>query len=152
MARTPFPIRERNWLGGPVDIKNPKWLHQNLQVYGEAIPLIAAAFATDDPFAALGYSEDPFTRSIEKWSARPCKVDESYLISFESHEAPAIAFVDFLAAKFGLEVMCEYTGTSEHKSGVHYANWKRRIEYFDSLGNRIPYPKPTREVSLKEQD
>jgi hypothetical protein len=77
MARTPFPIRERNRLGGPVDIKNPKWVHQNLQIYGEAIPTIAAAFATDDPFTVLGYPEDPFTRSIEKWSARPCQIDDA---------------------------------------------------------------------------
>ena len=54
MARAPFPIRERNWLGGPVDIKTHEWVHQNLQLYGDAIQKVAAAFATDDPFAALG--------------------------------------------------------------------------------------------------
>jgi hypothetical protein len=74
MARTPFPIRERNWLGGPVDVKNPTWVHQNLQIYSDAIPKIAAAFATKDPFAALGDAEDQFTRSIEKWAA---SLDES---------------------------------------------------------------------------
>lgn len=137
MARTPFPIRERNWLGGPVDIKSHKWVHQNLRIYGAAIPTIAAAFATQDPFKILGYVEDDVTRSIEKWSARPCKVDESYLISFESHAAAAIAFVDFLAAKYALEVCCEYSAPVGLRSGVHYANWKRRIEKYDELGNRI---------------
>ena len=91
MARTPFPIRERNWLGGPVDVMNPKWVHQNLQLCGQAIPTIAAAFATNDPFAALGYEEDKFTHSIEKWFARPCQIDDSYLISYETFLEPATA-------------------------------------------------------------
>ena len=87
MARVPFPIRERNWLGGPVDIKNPNWAHQNLRIYGDAISKVASAFATDDPFTALGYAEDQFTRSIEKWFARPCQVDNSYLILRDVHGA-----------------------------------------------------------------
>jgi len=137
MARVPFPVRERNWLGGPVDIKDPKWVHQNLQIYGAVIPTLAAAFATDDPFAVLGYIEDDVTRSVEKWSARPCKVDDSYLISFESHGAPAIAFTDFLGTKYGLEMICEYTAPVGLKSGTHYVNSSRRVEQYDSLGNKI---------------
>jgi len=75
MARVPFPIRERNWLGGPIDIKDPKWAHQNLRIYGDAISKVASAFSTDDPFTALGYAEDQFTRSIEKWSARKSSLE-----------------------------------------------------------------------------
>jgi hypothetical protein len=137
MARTPFPIRERNWLGGPVDVKNSKWVHQNLHIYGAGIPTIAAAFATDDPFDMLGYVEDDVTKSIEKWSARPCRVDDSYLISFESFAAAAVAFVDFLALEYELEVCCEYSAPVGLRSGVHYANWRRRVEKYDSLGNKL---------------
>ncbi|MGA1254188.1 MAG: hypothetical protein ACO3WN_10225 [Burkholderiaceae bacterium] len=143
MARTPFPIRERNRLGGPVDIKNPKWVHQNLQIYGEAIPTIAAAFATDDPFTALGYPEDPFTRSIEKWAARPCQVDDSYLISYETYLEPAKAFCDFLADQYGLQVRCDYTMPGRVRAQRHYANWKKDIVAFDEMGNRLqPRAKP----------
>lgn len=137
MARVPFPIRERNWLGGPVDIKDPKWVHQNLQVYGDAIPKVAAAFATDDPFTALGYAEDQFTRSIEKWSARPCQVDESYLISYETFMEPATAFCDFLASVYGLQVRCEYILPFKIRARYHYANWKKAVKQYDDLGNTI---------------
>ena len=137
MARTPFPIRERNWLGGPVDVKNPKWVHQNLQIYGEEIPTIAAAFGTDDPFAALGYQEDPFTRSIEKWAARPCQVDDSYLISYETFLEPATDFCDFLANQYGLQVRCEYILPFKIRAKYHYANWKKRVVKYDDLGNPI---------------
>lgn len=137
MARIPYPIRERNWLGGPIDIKNPKWVHQNLQIYGAEIPALRSAFVTEDPFAALGYEEDEQTRSIEKWSARPCQVDDSYLISYETYRAPALAFVDFLAAKLGLEIKCEYFAPVGLKSGTHYANWRKPRPRYDALGNRI---------------
>lgn len=137
MARVPFPIRERNWLGGPVDIKDPKWVHQNLQIYGEAIPTIAAAFGTDDPFTELGYPEDPFTRSIEKWAARPCQVDDSYLISYETFMKPATAFCDFLASVYGLQVRCEYILPFKIRARYHYANWKKSVKQYDDLGNPI---------------
>jgi len=137
MARVPFPIRERNWLGGPVDIKDPKWVHQNLQIYGEAIPTIAAAFGTDDPFTELGYPEDPFTRSIEKWAARPCQVDDSYLISYETFMEPATAFCDFLASAYGLQVRCEYILPFKIRARYHYVNWKKAVKQYDDLGNPI---------------
>ena len=137
MARTPFPIRERNWLGGPVDIKDPKWVHQNLQLYGQAIALVARAFATDDPFSVLGYPEDAFTKSIEKWFARPCQVDDSYLISYETFKEPATAFCDFLASAYGLEVRCEYILPFNIRARYHYANWKKAVVRYDDLGNRI---------------
>ena len=137
MARTPFPIRERNWLGGPVDVKNPKWVHQNLQIYGQAILTIAAAFGTDDPFTALGYPEDPLTRSIEKWAARPCQVDDSYLISYETFLEPATDFCDFLASQYGLQVRCEYILPFKIRAKYHYANWKKRVVQYDDLGNPI---------------
>jgi hypothetical protein len=137
MARVPFPIRERNWLGGPVDIKDPKWVHQNLQIYGEAIPTIAVAFSTDDPFTALGYAEDEFTKSIEKWSARPCQVDESYLISYETFMEPATAFCDFLASAYGLQFRCEYILPFKVRARYYYANWKKAVKQYDDLGNTI---------------
>jgi hypothetical protein len=137
MARTPFPIRERNWLGGSVDVKNPKWVHQNLQIYGYAIPTIATAFGTGDPFTALGYPEDPFTRSIEKWAARPCQVDDSYLISYETFLEPATDFCDFLASQYGLQVRCEYILPFKIRAKYHYANWKKRVVQYDGLGNPI---------------
>jgi hypothetical protein len=137
MTRTPFPIRERNWLGGPVDVKNPKWVHQNLQIFGEAIPTITAAFGTADPFTALGYPEDPFTRSIEKWAARPCQVDDSYLISYETFLEPATDFCDFLANQYGLQVRCEYILPFKIRAKYHYANWKKRVVQYDDLGNPI---------------
>jgi hypothetical protein len=137
MARVSFPIRERNWLGGAVDIKDPKWVHQNLQIYGEAIPTIAAAFGTDDPFTELGYSEDPFTRSIEKWAARPCQVDNSYLISYETFMEPATAFCDFLASAYGLQVRCEYILPFKIRARYHYANWKKAVVTYDDLGNPV---------------
>ena len=137
MARVPFPVRERNWLGGPVDIKDPKWVRQNLQIYGEAIPTIAAAFATDDPFAALGFVEDEYTRSIEKWSARPCQVDDSYLISYETFIQPATAFCDFLASAHGLQVRCEYILPFKIRARYYYVNWKKAVKQYDDLGNPI---------------
>ena len=137
MARVPFPIRERNWLGGPIDIKDPKWAHQNLQIYGEAIPTIAAAFGTDDPFTKLGYPEDPFTRSIEKWAARPCQVDDSHLISYETFMEPAAAFCDFLASVYGLQSRCEYILPFKIRARYHYANWKKSVKQYDDLGNTI---------------
>ncbi len=137
MARIPYPIRERNWLGGPVDIKNPKWVHQNLQLVGQAIPQVADAFALEDPFTALGFKEDATTQSIEKWVARPCQVDDSYLISYETFIAPATAFCDFLATNLGLEVRCEYIMPFEIKARYYYANWKRPIRRYDLMGNRV---------------
>ena len=137
MARVPFPIRERNWLGGPVDIKDPKWVHQNLQIYGEKVPKIAAAFGTDDPFTKLGYPEDPFTRSVEKWAARPCQVDDSYLISYETFMEPATAFCDFLASVYGSQVRCEYILPFKIRARYHYANWKKAVKQYDDLGNTI---------------
>jgi len=128
MARTPFPIRERNWLGGPADVKNPKWVHQNLQLYGQTIATIAAAFATNDPFAALGYQEDEFTHSIEKWFARPCQIDDSYLISYETFLVPATTFCDFLATHYLLQVRCEYMLPFKIQARYHYANWNKRDE------------------------
>lgn len=137
MARTPFPLRERNWLGGPVDVKNPKWVHQNLQIYGDAIPTIAAAFATEDPFTELGYAEDSFTRSIEKWMARSCQVDDSYLISYETHLSPATAFCNFLAGQYELQVRCEYILPFQIRARYHYANWQKRVVRYDALGNHL---------------
>jgi len=137
MARILFPIRERNWLGGPVDIKDPKWVHQNLQIYGDVISRIAAAFTKDDPFAALGYAEDQFTKSIEKWSARPCQVDDSYLISYETFMKPATTFCDFLASSYGLQVRCEYILPLKIRARYHYANWKKAVKQYDDLGNPI---------------
>lgn len=137
MARVPFPIRERNWLGGPVDIKDPKWVHQNLQIYGDAISRVAAAFATDDPFTVLGYTEDQFTISIEKWFARPFQVDDSYLISYETFMEPATAFCDFLASVYGLQVRCEYILRFKIRARYHYANWKKAVKHYDDLGNTI---------------
>ena len=137
MARVPFPIRERNWLGGPVDIKDPKWVHQNLQIYGDAISRVAAAFATDDPFTVLGYTEDQFTISIEKWFARPFQVDDSYLISYETFMEPATAFCDFLASVYGLQVRCEYILPFKIRARYHYANWKKAVKQYDDLGNTI---------------
>ena len=137
MARTPFPIRERNWLGGPVDIKTHEWVHQNLQLYGDAIQKVAAAFATEDPFAVLGYVEDQFTRSIEKWAARPCQVDDSYLVSYETFMEPATAFCDFLASAHGLEVCCEFILPFKGRARYHYANWKKKVVLYDDLGNTI---------------
>jgi hypothetical protein len=137
MARTPFPIRERNRLGGPVDVKSPKWVHQNLQIYGQAIPTIETAFGTDDPFTALGYPEDSFTRSIEKWSARPCQVDDSYLISYETYLEPATAFCDFLASQYALQVCCESIRPFKTRAKYHHANWKKRVVQYDDLGNAI---------------
>jgi len=137
MARTPYPIRERNWLGGPTDIKDPKWVHQNLQIYGDAIPLVAAAFATDDPFTVLNYPEDTFTKSIEKWFARPCQVNDSYLISYETFMEPATAFCDFLAKSHGLQVRCEYILPFQIRARYYYANWKKAVVRYDDNGNRI---------------
>lgn len=137
MARVPFPIRERNWLGGPVDIKNPNWAHQNLRIYGDAISKVASAFATDDPFTALGYAEDQFTRSIERWSARPCQVDHSYLISYETFIEPAKAFCDFLASVYELQVRCEYILPFKIRPRYHYVNWKKVVKQYDDLGNPI---------------
>ena len=137
MARAPFPIRERNWLGGPVDVKNPQWVHQNLQIYGEAIPKVAAAFATDDPFAALGFVEDEYTRSIEKWSARLCQVNDSYLISYETFMEPATTFCDFLASSYGLQVRCEYILPFKDPGAYQYANWKNAVVMYDDLGNPV---------------
>jgi len=137
MARVPFPVRERNRLGGPVDVKNPQWVHQNLKIYGDAIAKVAEAFSTDDPFAALGFVEDEYTRSIEKWSARPYQVDESYLISYETYQQPALAFCDFLANALGLQVRCTYTMPGRVRAQRHYANWKREIAAFDDMGNRL---------------
>jgi hypothetical protein len=64
MARESFPKRQYNSQGGPVDIANHKWVRQNLQLYGDATTLVAKAFSTDDPFAALGYAEDIQTRRL----------------------------------------------------------------------------------------
>ena len=97
---------------------------------------IAEAFATDDPFTALGYTEDEQTRSIAKWYARPCRVDNSYLISYESHGGAALAFAQFLADQFKLEVECDYTAPVGMKSGKFYANWSRPIYQYDAMGNR----------------
>ena len=137
MARVPFPIRERNWLGGPIDIKDPKWAHQNLRIYGDAISKVASAFSTDDPFTALGYAEDQFTRSIEKWFARPCQVDNSYLISYETFMEPATAFCDFLARVYGLQVRCEYILPFKTWARYHYANWEKAVKQYDDLGNTV---------------
>jgi hypothetical protein len=137
MARVPFPVRERNRLGGPVDVKNPQWVHQNLQIYGDAIAKVAEAFSTDDPFAVLGFVEDEYTRSIEKWSARPCQVDDSYLISYETYQQPALAFCEFLATVYGLQVCCECSLPFKPKSQMHYMNWKRDIAVYDEMGNRL---------------
>lgn len=50
MARTPFPIRECNWLGGPVDVKNP-----NLAARIEVPQLTSATpFAIQDKTLAGG--------------------------------------------------------------------------------------------------
>ena len=97
----------------------------------------AAAFATDDPFTALGYPEDQFTRSIEKWAARPCQVDDSYLISYETFLEPATDFCDFLASQYGLQVRCEYILPFKIRAKYHYANWKKRVVQYDDLGNPI---------------
>ena len=136
MARESFPKRQYNSRGGPVDIANHKWVHQNLRLYGTAMAVIAEAFATDDPFTALGYTEDQQTRSIAKWYARPCRVDNSYLISYESHGGAALAFAQFLADQFELEVECDYTAPVGMKSGKFYANWSRPIYQYDAMGNR----------------
>jgi hypothetical protein len=136
MARESFPKRQYNSRGGPVDIANHKWVHQNLQLYGDATTLVAKAFSTDDPFAALGYAEDIQTRSIAKWYARPCQVDTSYLISFESHGGAALAFAQFLADQLKLEVECDYMAPVGMKSGKFYANWSRPIYQYDAMGNR----------------
>ena len=136
MARDSFPKRQYNSRGGPIDIANHKWVHQNLRLYGTAIKAIAEAFQSDDPFKALGYVEDEQTRSIAKWYARPCQVDASYLISFESHGGPALAFAQFLADKLMLEVECDYTAPVGMKSGKFYANWSRLVYEYDGMGNR----------------
>ena len=146
MARESFPKRQYNSRGGPVDIANHKWVHQNLRLYGTAMAVIAEAFATDDPFTALGYTEDEQTRSIAKWYARPCQVDDSYLISYESHGGAALAFAQFLADQFKLEVECDYTAPVGMKSGKFYANWSRPIYQYDAMGNR------TRVYSVAKND
>lgn len=136
MTRESFPKRQYNERGGPVDIANHKWVHQNLRLYGTATAIVADAFATDDPFTVLGYEEDEQTRSVAKWYARQCQVDTSYLISFESHGGAALAFAQYLSDQFGLEVECDYTAPVGMKSGKFYANWSRPVYEYDPMGNR----------------
>lgn len=132
--RVPYPIRPRNKYGGPEDVTTDHgWTHCNLQIYGEHIPLIADAFDQQDPFTALGYPEDSTTRSIEKWHARPCQTDDSYLISFEVLGFPPIDFINYLSHSYGLSIMCEYADPVKPKMHKYYVNWIKPIINYDQL-------------------
>jgi hypothetical protein len=134
MTRTPYPIRPRNKYGGAEDLTTDHgWTHCNLQIYGEHIPQVAQAFDSEDPFAALGYTEDATTRSIEKWYARPCELDDSYLISFECLGFPPIDFVNYMSQTYGLHIMCEYADPVKPKMHKHYANWHKPIPVYQPL-------------------
>jgi hypothetical protein len=132
--RVPYPIRPRNKYGGAEDLTTDHgWTHCNLQIYGDKVHEISMAFQSDDPFKALGYTEDATTRSIEKWYARPCKNDDSYLISFEVLGFPPIDFLNYLYESYGLSIKCEYTDPVKPKMHKHYVNWTKPIFNYDQL-------------------
>lgn len=132
--RQPHPVRPRNKYGAPEDVTTDHgWVHSNIQLYGGKIADVMAAFKTDDPFTALGFKEDAVTISIAKWHARPCQVDDSYLISWESYLAPPIKFCEFLGTELGLSVRCEYTQSANPKMLKHYTNWHKPIPVYETL-------------------
>lgn len=126
--RISYPIRARNKYGAPDDVTTDHgWVHSNLQIFGTRLPEVAQAFKTDNPFNALNYEEDDVTRSIEKWYARPCKLDNSYLISWESYMHPPVDFCNHLADNYGLHVMMEHTLSSKPLMPRQYFNWHKPI-------------------------
>ena len=134
MPRIIKPLRQLNKYGVPEDIaEDHGWVHSNLQLYGSRIPDVASAFKTDNPFNALGFQEDDTTTSIAKWHARPCQVDDSYLISWESYLQPPYQFCDYLGNTLGLNVMCEYTDPIKPKMHKYYVNWHKPIFNYDTL-------------------
>lgn len=132
--RQPNPVRPRNHYGAPEDITTDHgWVHSNIQVYGAKVPEVSMAFQTDDPFRALGFTEDSVTTSIAKWHARPCQVDDSYLISWESYQHPPYKFCDYLGNGMNLNVMCEYTDPVKPKMHKYYVNWHKPIINYSTL-------------------
>lgn len=132
--RQPRPVRPRNKYGAPEDVTTDHgWVHSNIQLYGTRTADVATAFKTDDPFKALGFTEDAVTTSIAKWHARPCQVDDSYLISWESYQHPPYKFCDYLANDMNLHVMCEYTQPVSPKMLKYYVNWHKQIPVYQSL-------------------
>lgn len=126
--RQPHPVRPRNKYGAPEDIATDHgWVHSNIQLYGGKIADVMAAFKTDDPFTALGFKEDAVTISIAKWHARPCQVDDSYLISWESYLSAPFSFCEHLANTFDLHVMMEHTLPTKPRMPRHYFNWHKPI-------------------------
>jgi len=126
--RSPHPVRPRNKYGGAEDLTTDHgWVHSNIKMYGEKVHEVSMAFQTDDPFKALGYKEDAVTTSIAKWHARPCQVDDSYLISWESYTQPPYAFCDYLGTELKLNVRCEYTDPVKPKMHTYYVNWHKAI-------------------------
>lgn len=128
MTRITSPIRPLNKYGMPDDIaQDHGWVHSNIQMYGSRLPEIVSAFATDDPFNALGYDEDDVTISIAKWYTRPCKTDNSYLVSWESYKQPPRQFCTYLASTYDLNIKMEYTLDTKPLMPKEYFNWHKPI-------------------------
>lgn len=126
--RQPYPVRPRNKYGAPDDVTTDHgWIHSNLQIFGSRLPEVAQAFKTDNPFNALNFKEDDVTQSIAKWDARPCKLDDSYLVSWESYLHPPTAFCEHLAQSFNLHVMMEHTLPNKPYMPRQYFNWNKPI-------------------------
>ena len=126
--RNPHPIRPRNKYGAPEDITTEHgWVHSNLLLYGTRLPEISLAFQTDDPFSTLNYKEDSVTQSIAKWYARPCKLDNSYLVSWESYLQPPREFCMHLASTYDLHIMMEYTQAVKPHMPREYFNWHKQV-------------------------
>jgi hypothetical protein len=134
MSRLITPLRPLNKYGAPEDIATDHgWVHSNLQIFGARVPEIVQAFKTDDPFTALGYREEDTTRSIAKWYARPCKLDDSYLISWESYLHPPREFCNHLATNFNLNIRMEYTQNIKPLMLKEYFNWHKPIPTYQQL-------------------
>jgi hypothetical protein len=134
MTRVSYPIRPLNKYGAPEDVATDHgWVHSNLQIFGTRIPEIVQAFKTDDPFTALGYEEEAITRSIAKWYARPCKIEDSFLISWESHSKPPSEFCNFLATKYNLNIRMEYTQSFKPLMLKEHFNWHKPIPTYQHI-------------------
>jgi hypothetical protein len=128
MPRVSTPLRPLNKYGVPDDVATDHgWVHSNIQIFGDQIPDIAKAFKTDNPFDALGYTEEDTTRSIAKWYARPSKLDNSYLVSWESYLQPPREFCKYLAETYSLNLKMEYTQAVKPEMLKEYFNWHKPI-------------------------